>query len=230
MSDSDPIAVLNRVSLFADLSETELRALAAPTSRTTAGPGEIIFDEGEPCEGLYVVESGAVKIFKTSASGREQVLTVEGPGGIVAELPVFDGGPYPASGSAVRETELLFVSKRDFRSLCLENPEVSLKVLKSVGRRLRGLVGLIEELSFTTVRHRLAALLVRYAKADGKPVAEGVEFTIPANHELASQIGTVRELVSRNLSRFQAEGLIRMEGKSVLVLDLPGLEKELENA
>lgn len=229
MPEADPISVLNKVSLFADLSEAELRALAARTSRRAAAGGERIFDEGEPCEGLFVVESGAVKIFKTSASGREQVLAVEGPGGIVAELPVFDGGPYPASGSAVHDTELLFVSKRDFRSLCLEHPEVSLKVLKSVGRRLRGLVGLIEELSFTTVRHRLAALLVRYAKSEGKPLAQGLEFTIPANHELASQIGTVRELVSRNLSRFQAEGLIRMDGKTVLVLDLAGLEGELEN-
>lgn len=228
MADSNPISVLNRVSLFADLSEPELRALADRTARKNAGSGEVIFNEGEPCEGLFVVESGAIKIFKTSPNGREQVLTVEGPGGVVAELPVFDGGPYPASASAVRDSELLFVSKRDFRSLCLEHPEVSLKVLKSVGRRLRGLVSLIEELSFTTVRHRLGLLLLRYAKSDGKQTHEGLEFTLPANQELASQIGTVRELVSRNLSRYQAEGVLRMDGKTVVLLDPKGLEEELD--
>jgi CRP/FNR family transcriptional regulator, cyclic AMP receptor protein len=228
MTEQAAVEVLNRVSLFADLSETELRALASRSAYRTAAAGEVIFTEGEPCDGLFVVQSGAVKIYKTSVSGREQVLTVEGAGGVVAELPVFDGGPYPASASAVRDSELLFVSKRDFRSLCLENPEVSLKVLKSVGRRLRGLVGLIEELSFTTVRHRLGALLLRYARDAGTPLAGGVEFTIPANHELASQIGTVRELVSRNLSRFQAEGFIRMDGKTVVLLDAAGLEREVE--
>jgi CRP/FNR family transcriptional regulator len=229
MSESNPVEALNKVSLFADLSENELGALADRTARKSARAGEVIFHEGEPCEGLFVVETGAVKIFKTSASGREQVLTVEGPGGVVAELPVFDGGPYPASASAVRDSQLLFVSKRDFRSLCLENPEVSLKVLKSVGRRLRGLVGLIEELSFTTVRHRLGTLLLRFAENEGKPTAGGIEFTLPPNHELASQIGTVRELVSRNLSRYQAEGIIRMDGKTVVLFDPQGLAADLES-
>jgi CRP/FNR family transcriptional regulator len=228
MSSPDVLSILNRVSLFADLSEKELRALADRTSRRKAGAGELIFNEGDPCEGLYVVESGAIRIFKTSASGREQVLAVEGPGGIVAELPVFDGGPYPASGSAVRDSEMLFISKRDFRAICLENPEVSLKVLKSVGRRLRILVGLIEELSFTTVRHRLGSLLVRLAR-EASPAGGASSFTLPTNNELASQIGTVRELVSRNLSRFQADGLIRMDGKDVVVPDVGALEKDLED-
>jgi CRP/FNR family cyclic AMP-dependent transcriptional regulator len=227
MSSPDVLSILNRVSLFADLSENELRALADRTSRRKSDAGELIFSEGDPCEGLYVVESGAVRIFKTSASGREQVLAVEGPGGIVAELPVFDGGPYPASGSSVRDSSLLFISKRDFRTICLENPEVSLKVLKSVGRRLRILVGLIEELSFTTVRHRLGSLLVRLAR-EASPAGSAASFTLPTNNELASQIGTVRELVSRNLSRFQADGLIRMDGKDVVVPDVAALERDLE--
>jgi len=190
-----------------------------------------VFAEGEPCAGLYVVESGHVRIFKSSAIGREHVLSIEGPGGSVAELPVFDGGNYPASAAAVDEATLLFVSKQDFHSLCLAHPQVSLKVLRVVGARLRHLVGIIEELSFTTVRHRLAAFLVRLAKTSGKRTRNGIEITLPANNqELASQIGTVRELVSRNFSRFQAEGMLTVEGRRVTVTDLKALEAELQSA
>jgi CRP/FNR family transcriptional regulator len=220
---------LRRVPLFADLSEQELSFLAERAVPHHLRGGEMIFSEGEPCQGLYVVESGAVKIFKTSVSGREQVLTTEGPGQSVAELPVFDDGAYPASAVAATDTTLLFVGKRDFQALCLQHPQVALKVLKVVGARLRWLVGIIEELSFTTVRHRLAALLLRFAKRKGKRTARGIEFTITAsNQELAAHIGTVRELVSRNLSRFQAEGIVKLNGKTVVVPDLAALEAEVE--
>jgi CRP/FNR family transcriptional regulator len=178
---------------------------------------------------MFVVESGALKVFKTSAGGREQVLTIEGAGGTVAELPVFDGGPYPASAAAMSAASLLFVSKRDFQGLCVEHPEVALKVLKVIGSRLRRLVEIIEELSFTTVRHRLAALLFRLAKRRGTRTNRGVEITLKSsNQELAAHIGTVRELVSRNLSRFQAEGLIKLDGKTVIIPNLDALHAEVE--
>ena len=96
---------------------------------------------------------------------------------------------------------------------------------------MRRLVEIIEELSFTTVRHRLASFLVRLARQEGKRTPAGIEILLPASHqELAAQIGTVRELVSRNLSRFQAEGLLIVEGRNVIVRDLKALEAELESA
>jgi CRP-like cAMP-binding protein len=189
----------------------------------------LIFSEGETYEGLCVVESRVIKVFKTSASGREQVLTIEGAGGSIAELIAFDGGDNPASAAALSEAPLLFVSKRDFQALCLEHPEVALKVLNVVGSRLWRLVGIIEELSFTTVRHRLAALLLRLAKLRGKRTARSVEFTLKGgNQELGAHIGTVRELVSRNLSRMQAEGLFKLEGKTVVIPNLDTLRAEVE--
>lgn len=222
---------LARVRILSELSEAELAFLAQRTVPRRFSAGETVFAEGEPCAGLYVIESGHVRIFKSSAGGREHVLSIEGPGGSVAELPVFDGGNYPASAAAVDEATLLFVSKQDFHALCLAHPQVSLKVLRVIGARLRRLVGIIEELSFTTVRHRLAAFLVRLAKTSGKRTRNGIEITLPAdNQELASQIGTVRELVSRNLSRFQAEGMLKIEGRSVIVIDLKALEAELQSA
>ena len=221
---------LTRVPIFSGLSEAELAFLARRTVVRRFSAGESVFAEGEPCTGLYVVESGHVRIFKSSAGGREQVLSIEGPGASVAELPVFDGGNYPASVTAVDDATLLFVSKQDFQSLCLTHPQVSLKVLRVVGQRLRRLVGIIEELSFTTVRHRLAAFLVRLAKTSGERAADGIQITLPANNqELASQIGTVRELVSRNLSRFQAEGMLKIDGRNVTVTDLEALEAELQS-
>jgi len=233
VADSKPNSgqTLSRVAIFSGLNEPELAYLASHAVSRRFSAGETVFSEGELCAGLYVVESGHLRIFKSSAGGREQVLSIEGPGSSVAELPVFDGGNYPASATAVDDATLLFVSKQDFHSLCLAHPQVALKVLKVVGGRLRRLVGIIEELSFTTVRHRLAAFLVRLAKTSGKSASGEIEITLPANNqELAAQIGTVRELVSRNLSRFQSEGMLRIDGRAVTITNLKGLEAELQSA
>ena len=227
----NPGQTLARVPIFAGLTESELEFLAQRAVPRRYASGESVFSEGEPCTGLYVVQSGHIRIFKSSAGGREQVLSIDGPGSSVAELPVFDGGNYPASVTAIEDATLLFVSKQDFQALCLAHPQVALKVLRVVGARLRRLVGIIEELSFTTVRHRLAAFLLRLARAEGKRTDNGIEITLPvSNQELASQIGTVRELVSRNLSRFQSEGLLKVDGRSVIIADVKTLESELESA
>lgn len=231
MTETRPNAAktLAQVGLFTGLSEGELTFLAQRAVPRKFSAGEIVFSEDDPCAGMYVVESGHIRIFKTSAGGREQVLGIDGPGSSVAELPVFDGGNYPASVSAVEDSTLLFISKQDFQALCITHPQVALKVLRVVGARLRRLVGIIEELSFTTVRHRLAAFLVRLAQREGTRIAEGIEITLPAsNQELASQIGTVRELVSRNLSRFQQEKFIQMDGRRIVIANLKALESELE--
>jgi CRP/FNR family transcriptional regulator len=223
-----PGQILKATPLFAALDEAELNSLAARCGIRTWSPGEVLFTEGEPCKGLYIVVTGRVRIFKTSMSGREQVLAVEGPGASVAELPVFDGGSYPASASAMDKTEALFVSRADLRAICLEKPEVSLKMLQVAGARLRRLVGIIEELSFTTVRHRLISLLLRQAKTEGRATERGVSFSLDGSHqELAARIGTVRELVSRNLARLQAQSFIEMNGREITILDREGLEADL---
>jgi CRP/FNR family transcriptional regulator, cyclic AMP receptor protein len=222
---------LTKTPIFSGLTESELAFLVQRAVPRHFSAGETVFSEGEPCAGLYVVESGQIRIFKSSTGGREQVLSIDGPGSSVAELPVFDGGNYPASVTAIGDATLIFVSKQDFQSLCLAHPQVALKVLRVVGARLRKLVGIIEELSFTTVRHRLASFLLRLARAEGRPTADGVEVILPAsNQELASQIGTVRELVSRNFSRFQSEGMLKIDGRTIVIHDLKALEAELASA
>jgi CRP-like cAMP-binding protein len=225
------VATLKATQLFSALDDREIAAFAERAVVRRFSAGDLLFSEGEPCAGLYVVSAGRVRIFKTSAAGREQVLTIEGPGNSVAELPVFDGGPYPASASAADEAQVLFVSRNDFRTCCLEHPEVSLKVLQVVGSRLRRLVGIIEELSFTTLRHRLISWLLREAEAHGRAVSDGTVFELGMTHqELAAHIGTVRELVSRNLARLQAQGLIHIQGREITLLDREGLETDLASA
>ena len=222
-------SILGATALLGSLSEPQLKLLAARTVRKRYGAGELLFSEGEACNGLYIVAQGRVRIFKTSAGGREQVLSVEGPGATVAELPVFDGGTYPASVIAVEDTEIAFISKRDLHGYCMEHPEVALKMLAVVGARLRRLVGIIEELSFTTIRQRLAAMLAKLAETQGTKTPRGIAFRLPSSHqEIANQLGTVRELISRNLTRLQAEGLIEIDAREVIVKDLRGLTAVLE--
>jgi CRP/FNR family transcriptional regulator len=222
-------AVLKQAALLSSLSGPELELLAARTVRKVFSRGELLFTEGEPCKGMHIIAAGKVRIFKTSASGREQVLSVDGPGGAIAELPVFDGGPYPASAVALDDTEIAFISRRDFQAYCMEHPEVAMKVLALVGARLRNLVGIIEELSFTTIRQRLVATLVRLAQSEGKKTERGIELLLPGSHqELANQLGTVRELVSRNLMRLQAEGLLDVDARQIVVKDIKGLSALLD--
>lgn len=225
----DLSAVLQKTALLSSLSVPEVQLLAARAVRKCFDAGEVLFYEDQPCKGLHIISRGRVRIFKTSASGREQVLAVNGSGETIAEVPVFDGGAYPASAIAVEETETAFISRKDFQDYCLDHPEVSLKMLAFVGARLRHLVGIIEELSFTTIRQRLVSLLVRISQSEGKKTARGIEVLLPGSHqELANQLGTVRELVSRNLMRLQAEGLLEVDARQIVIKDLKGLTAILE--
>src|SRR5262250_3149566 len=219
-------AILRKTPLFASLTEIEMQALAARATRKRFQKNEQLFAEGDPCTGLYLVAAGKIRIFKLSPTGREQILAVEGPGSSFAELPVFDGGDYPAAASAIQDTDILFISRTDFQNFCREHQDVALKVIAVVGSRLRRLVGIIEELSFATVRQRLIALILRLAQS-GTPSKDGIHIELSKSHQdLAAELGTVRELVSRNLGRLQDEGFLEVHGRRILVRDLAGLKNE----
>jgi CRP/FNR family transcriptional regulator len=219
--------VLRKTPLFASLTEAEMQALCTRVTKRHFGRGELLFNEGDHCTGLFLVASGKIRIFKLSTAGREQVLAMEGPGSSFAELPVFDGGEYPASASALEDAEVLFISRQDFQNFCREHSEVAIKVLAVVGSRLRRLVGIIEDLSFTTVRQRLISVLLRMTQEGGTATKHGIRVELTKSHQdLAAELGTVRELVSRNLSRLQAEGFLEVDGRTIIVRDLPGLKLE----
>lgn len=231
MATSNAETILRKTPLFGTLTPREMQSLAGRISTRRFQSGEMLFGEGDPCSGLFVVAAGAVRIFKLSPAGGEQILAIERPGNSFAELPVFDGGNYPASASALGDTEMLFISRKDFQNFCREHPDVGLKVIAVVGSRLRRLVEIIEELSFTTVRQRLIAVILRLAEQSGKPSKEGMALQMPMSHqELAAELGTVRELVSRNLSRLQAEGFLEVDGRKILIKDLAALKKESQTS
>jgi CRP-like cAMP-binding protein len=216
---------LAQIALFAGFTETELQALANRALERRFAADEVLFWEGEPCAGIFLLIEGSVKIFKTSPGGREMMLALETAPSTVAELPLFDGGPYPASVRAVEAVAALFINKSDFQQVCRQYPDVALKVLAVVGRRLRQLVGVVEAMTFGSVTQRLARLLVDTAKQAG-----ALQFELPHTHqELASRLGTVREVVSRNLARFRSMGLVRIQGHQLEILDRDGLDREAES-
>jgi CRP/FNR family transcriptional regulator len=223
-SSADKVGALRRTPLFATLTAAEVASLAERALARRFAPGEVLFREGDACYGLFVLGRGSVKIFKTSPAGREIMLAIESAPSSVAEVPLFDDAPYPATVSALDDVLAYLISKQDFRQVCRQRPEVALKVLAVVGQRLRQLVSIVEAVSFGSVRQRLARSLLDFGAQAGKP-----SFQLSVTHqELASRLGTVREVVSRNLSRFQAEGLLRIEKKRVWLLDPAGLEREAE--
>jgi CRP/FNR family transcriptional regulator len=215
---------LARIALLAALSETELQALAGRALERRFAPEEVLFWEGEACAGIFLLIEGSVKIFKTSPGGREMMLALETAPSTVAELPLFDGGPYPASVRAVEPVTALFINKSDFQQVCRQFPDVALKLLAVVGHRLRQLVAVVESMTFGSVTQRLARLLLDTARQAG-----GDQFDLPLTHqELASRLGTVREVVSRNLARFRVEGFVRIQGHQLEILDREGLAREAE--
>ena len=228
MTTLDAIATLRRVPFFAVLGEEELRRLAGHCVVRHLRREELLFSEGDRCDGMFVVQSGAIKVFKMADTGREQVLVIERAGSTVGELPVFDGGNLPASAAALEDSSLLFLPKREFLSLCRQNSEVAFAVIRSLAWRFRYMTALVEELSLKEVSHRLARFLRDRALAVGIRTKRGVEFPLEeTNQQIAAEIGTVRDLVSRNLRRLVDRKIIKMERRKVIVLNMADLEEQI---
>ncbi|MGH9469552.1 MAG: Crp/Fnr family transcriptional regulator [Terriglobia bacterium] len=223
----NPEDTLRRVAFFAVLPHAELQSLASHCGIRKLAKDEVLFTEGDACQGLFVVQAGAIKVFKMAESGREQVLGIDRAGSTVAELPLFDGGSFPASATAVEDSTLLFLPKREFLDLCRRNSEVAFAVIRTLAWRFRYLTTLVEELSLKEVSHRLARFLRDRALEDGLRTRRGIEFPLQeTNQEIAAEIGTVRDLVSRNLRRLVDRGILRLELRKVIVLDMAELDAQ----
>ena len=221
------VRTLRRLPLFTDLTEAELAVIADRVTVRRFDRGEIVFSEGDACGELLIVRDGSVKLFKTSPNGRQQLLSVERAGNSLSEISALDGQPYPATAETASATTLLRVEAESFRKICLQHPAVALKVIKALGHRLRRMSSLVEDLSFATVRGRLAAYLARMAREEGRQTSQGIEFELSENNEqLAARLGTVRELVSRNLGRLHNQGLIQMSRRKVRIPSLEALTAE----
>ena len=201
--------LLQALPLFAGFSEGARAELAARCVTRTFPAGHVLFRTDDVCRGLYLVASGRVRVYRTSPSGREQVLHSEGPGRPVAELPLIDGGVYPASAVTEVESRLVFVPRDAFEALYRNNPDVAEAVIRELGKRLRHLVRVAETLAFRDVAARLASYLAQYAEQHGTITTEGTEIVLDrTREELSFELGTARESVSRGLKQLAQKGLI----------------------
>jgi CRP/FNR family transcriptional regulator len=223
---TDKIAAMRRTQLFGELPERELTALAERAVELRLAKGELLLLAGEQTRGLYVVVEGSVRAFRESLEGREQVIHVERAGATIAEVPAFDGGLAPSSVAAEEPTVLLFIDKRDIRRLCVENPEIALAALGVLAGRLRRCSELVAMLSLQDVGQRLARFLLAEARARGKRSERELSFSLHLTKEqIAVRVGSVREVVSRAFGRMQQEGLLRVEGKQVVIPDEDALAR-----
>jgi CRP/FNR family transcriptional regulator len=183
-----------------------------------------VFRQGEPCQGLYVVVEGRVRVYRANGEGREQVLHLRGPGQTLAEVPLFDGGPYPASARAEEASRLLFLPAEAFQQLRHGYPEIADATIRELGRRLRRMVALVEKISLKDVPARVAMTLLEYAEA-GAGSHDGSEFILPrTQEEMASELATTRESVARALARLRREGAIEQRGTRVRIVNLDRLQ------
>ncbi|MBK9547982.1 MAG: Crp/Fnr family transcriptional regulator [Gemmatimonadetes bacterium] len=216
---ASPADILRGIPFFADIPEPVLEKLASRCVPRTVGDGFTLFRSGDRCSGLYLVLDGQVRIYRTATDGREQTLSLEGPGRPVAELPLFDGGPYPASAVTATPSRLAFLPRAEFEHAFQTDPDVATAVVRALGGRLRHLVQLVETLAFRDVAARLAMLLADQADQRGTVVGDGVRLELLRTQEqLAAAIGTARESVSRAMKQLKTKGLIRSQDGNILEL------------
>jgi CRP-like cAMP-binding protein len=214
------LSALRRTRIFGELDEATLLALAERAIERTLARDEVLFIAGEEARGLYVIVEGALRAFRVGVDGREQVIHVERAPASIAEVPVFDDGIYPSTVAAEEDSTVLFLDKRDVRRLCLEHPQIALAALKVLAGRLRHCAELVEELSLREVGQRLAGFLLGEAREKGRRTPAGIHFELTlTNQQIAARIGTVREVISRSLSRLQQGELIRVEGRHLIIPD-----------
>ena len=205
----DKIAALKRTVLFGGLPAEGLAELAAFAQKRELEQGEVLFLAGEKAAGLFVIVSGQIRAYRVNTQGREQTLHIERDGATLAEVPVFDDGPYPATAVAEERTTVLFLDKAAICRFMLRYPEVGLTALKLMAQRLRGHAELVDALALQQVGQRLARFLLSQGRDHGVNTSSGLEVKLPfSNEELAKRVGSVREVISRTLTRLETEGLI----------------------
>ncbi|TET14592.1 MAG: Crp/Fnr family transcriptional regulator [Dehalococcoidia bacterium] len=198
------VELLKSIPYFSGLSPAELDSIKEFIFERTAESGDLILLEGEPADAMYFVASGVVKTFKTSADGKEQILSFVRPGEAFNDVPVFDGGPNPASVQAIGPVVLYGIRNSDLEVILRDHPQVSLNVTRVLSQQVRHLVSLVEDLSFRHVIARVAKILLEHASDGTGPRPKLTQ------QEMAAMAGTAREMVGRSLKSLEDEGAIRL--------------------
>jgi len=213
---------LKSILYFSDLSFAELESIRKLFFERTADRAEMLLLEGESAANLYFVASGVVKMFKTSAEGKEQILSIVRPGESFNDVPIFDGGPNPASARAMGPVFLYGIRKNDMEAILRKHPQIALNVIKVLASRVRQLVSLVENLSFKHVIGRVAKILLEHV---GGEMGRGPRLT---QQEMAAMAGTAREVVGRSLKALEEEGAIKLDRQRIIITDKEALQKIME--
>ncbi|GFM36189.1 Crp/Fnr family transcriptional regulator [Desulfovibrio psychrotolerans] len=213
--------VIAHQALFAGLTDEQLTGLASVIVDKPYEKGEVIFVEGTPAKGFYIVAQGRVKIFKSAPDGREAVLHVFGPGEPFGEVAVFQGGTFPAHAMTVEKSRLLFLPRDALVARISSDPTLALNMMAALSGRLRQFAGKIESLTLKETPQRLAAYLITASEL--KDGADSFSLDI-AKGLLAGMLGTARETLSRALGRMVEEGMVAVEGRQITILDRTSLE------
>jgi CRP/FNR family transcriptional regulator len=218
---SDLLDFLAETDIFYGLPSEQLAAIAQIARSQSYDKREALFLQGDEGNGFYIVQTGRVKVFQLSASGREQILHVFSAGDHFAEVPAFDGKAFPASAEALEPTTVLFFPRQLFLALLEQNPTLAINMLKSAARHLRRFSHLIDDLSLKEVPGRLAAHLLKLSEQADQ--ADQVELNL-SKRQLASLLGTIPETLSRVLYRLHTEGIIGVEGTRIQRVDRDALQ------
>jgi len=213
------ITFLKSIAYFAMMNATELEAIKLSFSEKTFQRGEVILLEGNLSDTLFFVAAGAVKVFKTSAQGKEQILNIARPGEALNDVPIFDGGMNPASAQALGPVTLYGLKKDKLQSIMRQYPQIALNTSKVLAGRMRQLVNLVEDLSFRHVLGRVTKILLTHAD-DGTGTNDHL-----TQQEMAAMAGTAREVVARSLKSLEEQGYIRLERHRIVITNKQSLEE-----
>lgn len=196
---------------FDDVSDEILKDIATHTRLGEFQRGDVLFWEGDPCEGLFILQQGSAKIFRLSPQGRQYIVRILQEGDTFAEVPAFDEGTSPVNVEALEVCRAWIIDKHKLHTLVMEHPAFAQKVLVNFGRMLRGMVRMVSEMAFYQVTHRLARLIDTELPQD-KSAAWTQE-------QLAARLGTVREVVARSIKELERSGAIKMEDRRIQIVD-----------
>jgi CRP-like cAMP-binding protein len=210
---------LKRIPYFSGVALADLESIKKLVFERSADRAEMVVLEGEPAANLYFVASGAVRVFKTSAEGKEQILSIVRPEESFNDVPIFDGGPNPASARAMGPVLLYGIKGNDMEAILRNHPQVALNVTKVLAKRVRQLVSLVEDLSFRHVISRVAKILLEQISRE---TSHGPWLT---QQEMAAMAGTAREVVGRSLKALEEQGAIRLDRHRIVITDKEALQK-----
>ncbi len=207
---------LKTIPLFSNLGDEHFAKILRLVRHLAFEKGAFIFNEGEPANGFYIVETGKVKIYKLSFEGREQILHIYGPGKPFGEVPVFEGNNFPASAMAMTKAEIIFIPREKFVKLISDTPGLAMNMLGMLSMRLREFTIQIENLSLKEVPARLALYILTLSREHNK----ALKVTLPISKaQLANLIGTTPETISRILKKIADKDLILVDGRTIVIKD-----------